>query len=36
MKTILKYVEENYSQHVTIDDMAKLTYYSKSPFYEIF
>ncbi|MBB5266113.1 AraC-like DNA-binding protein/mannose-6-phosphate isomerase-like protein (cupin superfamily) [Catenibacillus scindens] len=36
MKTILKYVEENYSQHVTIDDMAKLTYYSKSHFMKFF
>ena len=36
MKTILKYVEEHYSEHITIDDMAALTYYSKSHFMKFF
>ena len=36
MKTILKYVEEHYVEHITIDDMAALTYYSKSHFMKFF
>ena len=36
MKTILKYVEEHYDEHITIDDMAALTYYSKSHFMKFF
>ena len=36
MKTILKYVEENYAERLTIDDMAALTYYSKSHFMKFF
>lgn len=36
MKTILKYVEEHYAEHITIDDMAALTYYSKSHFMKFF
>ena len=36
MKTILKYVEEHYAGHITIDDMAALTYYSKSHFMKFF
>ncbi len=36
MKTILKYVEEHYTDHITIDDMAALTYYSKSHFMKFF
>ena len=36
MKTILKYVEEHYADHVTIDDMAEITCYSKSHFMKFF
>lgn len=36
MKTILKYVEEHYAEHITIDGMAALTYYSKSHFMKFF
>ena len=36
MKTILKYVEQHYAEHITIDDMAALTYYSKSHFMKFF
>lgn len=36
MKTILKYVEEHYAEHITIDDMAALTFYSKSHFMKFF
>lgn len=36
MKTILKYVEEHYAEHISIDDMASLTYYSKSHFMKFF
>lgn len=36
MKTILKYVEDHYVEHITIDDMAKLTHYSKSHFMKFF
>ena len=36
MKTILKYVEEHYAEHISIDDMAVLTYYSKSHFMKFF
>ena len=36
MKTILKYVEEHYAEHITIDDMAELTFYSKSHFMKFF
>ena len=36
MKSILKYVEEHYAEHITIDDMASLTYYSKSHFMKFF
>mgnify|MGYP000019472200 CR=1 FL=1 len=36
MKTVLKYVEEHYPEHMTIDDMAALTYYSKSHFMKFF
>ena len=36
MKTILKYVEEHYTEHISIDDMASLTYYSKSHFMKFF
>ena len=36
MKTILKYVEEHYAEHIAIDDMALLTYYSKSHFMKFF
>ena len=36
MKTILKYIEEHYAEHITIDDMAALTYYSKSHFMKFF
>lgn len=36
MKTVLKYVEEHYSEHITIDNMASLTYYSKSHFMKFF
>lgn len=36
MKTILKYVEEHYAEHIAIDDMALITYYSKSHFMKFF
>ena len=36
LKTILKYVEEHYPDHITIEDMAALTYYSKSHFMKFF
>ena len=36
IKTILKYVEEHYSEPISIDDMAALTYYSKSHFMKFF
>lgn len=36
MKTILKYVEDHYPERITIDDMAELTYYSKSHFMKFF
>lgn len=36
LKVILKYVEEHYSDTITIGDMASLTYYSKSHFMKFF
>lgn len=36
MKTVLKYIEEHYTEKLTIDDMAKLTFYSKSHFMKFF
>lgn len=36
MKTILKYVEEHYSEHITIDTMASVAFYSKSHFMKFF
>lgn len=36
LKTILKYVEEHYAEHLSIDHMAALTYYSKSHFMKFF
>ena len=36
IKVILKYVEEHYAEHITIDDMAAVTYYSKSHFMKFF
>lgn len=36
IKTILKYVEEHYAEPITIDDMAALTFYSKSHFMKFF
>lgn len=36
LKTVLKYVEEHYTQSLSIDDMAKLTHYSKSHFMKFF
>lgn len=36
MKTVLKYVEEHYAEHITIEDMAAVTYYSKSHFMKFF
>ena len=36
MKTVLKYVENHYTEKLTIDDMAELTYYSKSHFMKFF
>ena len=36
IKTILKYVEEHYADRITIDDMAALTFYSKSHFMKFF
>ena len=35
-KTVLKYVENHYTEKLTIDDMAELTYYSKSHFMKFF
>lgn len=36
MKMILKYVEEHYAEKISIEDMAELTYYSKSHFMKFF
>ena len=36
MKTIFKYVEDHYAGHITIEDMAELTCYSKSHFMKFF
>lgn len=36
IKMILKHVEEHYAEHITIDDMAALTFYSKSHFMKFF
>lgn len=36
LKTILKYVEEHYDETLTIEDMARLTHYSKSHFMKFF
>lgn len=36
LKTILKYVEEHYADTITIEDMASITYYSKSHFMKFF
>lgn len=36
LKTILKYVEEHYTETITIDEMAAITYYSKSHFMKFF
>lgn len=36
LRTILKYVEEHYADRITIDDMAALTFYSKSHFMKFF
>ena len=36
IKTILKYVEEHYAEHITIGDMAAITFYSKSHFMKFF
>lgn len=36
LKTIIKYIEEHYSQSITIDEMAALTFYSKSHFMKFF
>lgn len=36
IKTVLKYVEEHYTDHITINDMASLTFYSKSHFMKFF
>lgn len=36
LKTILKYVEEHYAEPITIDDMAAITFYSKSHFMKFF
>lgn len=36
LKTILKYVEEHYAESISIEDMASLTYYSKSHFMKFF
>lgn len=36
LKYILKYVEEHYAEHITIEEMAKLTFYSKSHFMKFF
>lgn len=36
LKTILKYVEEHYSDTITVEDMASITFYSKSHFMKFF
>lgn len=36
LKYILKYVEENYNKHITIEEISKLTFYSKSHFMKFF
>lgn len=36
LKTILKYVEEHYSEAITIEVMASITFYSKSHFMKFF
>ena len=36
MKTVLKYVEEHYTEKLTIDDMAERIFYSKSHFMKFF
>lgn len=36
LKYTLKYVEEHYAEHITIEEMAKLTFYSKSHFMKFF
>ena len=36
LRAILKYVEEHYPEPITIEDMAALTYYSKSHFMKFF
>ncbi len=36
LKTVLKYVEDHYGEPISIDDMAALTYYSKSHFMKFF
>lgn len=36
MKVILKYIEEHYMEHITIEDMAAVSYYSKSHFMKFF
>ena len=36
MKLVLRYVEEHYTEPVSIEDMAALTYYSKSHFMKFF
>lgn len=36
IKLILKYVEDHYQEPISIEDMAKLTYYSKSHFMKFF
>ena len=36
LKTILKYVEEHYAEAITIDEIASLSYYSKSHFMKFF
>lgn len=36
LKTIIKYIEDHYASSVTIEDMAQITYYSKSHFMKFF
>ncbi len=36
LKIILKYIEEHYAEHLTVEDMASLCYYSKSHFMKFF
>ena len=36
LKTVLKYVEEHYNEPITIEEMAVLSYYSKSHFMKFF